>query len=65
MMALLITFGFTQRRTRSGTKIGTIGVARTLGYAAHGAAGMAAFIRGMLCNWMVSTGVVGAMSPLA
>ena len=34
----------------------------TLGYAAHGAAGMTTlFIRGMLCNWMVSTGVVGAM----
>ena len=35
---------------------------RTLGYAAHGAAGMLTlFVRGMLCNWMVSTGVVGAM----
>ena len=28
----------------------------------HGAAGMLTiFLRGMLCNWMVSTGVVGAM----
>ena len=36
--------------------------AESLGYAAHGAAGMATlFMRGMLCNWMVSTGVVGAM----
>src|SRR5262249_48939348 len=33
-----------------------------VGYAAHGAAGMATlFIRGMLCNWVVSTRVVGAM----
>jgi formate transporter len=33
-----------------------------VGYAAHGAAGMLTlFIRGVLCNWMVSTGVVGAM----
>ena len=42
--------------------IGNIGEARTLGYAAHGAMGMVTlFMRGMLCNWMVSTGVVGAM----
>ena len=33
-----------------------------LGYEEHGAAGMLTlFIRGVLCNWMVSTGVVGAM----
>src|SRR5205807_1450455 len=33
-----------------------------VGYAKYGAAGMLTlFIRGMLCNWMVSTGVVGAM----
>ena len=39
-----------------------IGERRTLGYAEHGAAGMLTlFVRGMLCNWMVSTGVVGAM----
>ena len=56
------TFGFTQEPDKIGTEIGNIGEARTLGYAAHGAAGMATlFIRGMLCNWMVSTGVVGAM----
>ena len=37
-------------------------MARTLGYEKFGAAGMLTlFIRGMLCNWMVSTGVVGAM----
>jgi formate/nitrite transporter FocA (FNT family) len=42
--------------------IGSVGEARTLGYAAHGAAGMATlFIRGMRCNWMVSAGVVGAI----
>ena len=33
-----------------------------MGYASHGAAGMLTlFVRGMLCNWMVSAGVVGAM----
>ena len=42
--------------------IGPIGESRTVGYAAHGAAGMLTlFVRGMLCNWMVSAGVVGAM----
>ncbi len=45
-----------------GKAIASIGEGRTLGYAAYGAAGMLTlFIRGMLCNWMVSTGVVGAM----
>ena len=62
MMAFVTTFGFTQDPDKVGTTIGNIGEARTLGYAAHGAAGMATlFFRGMLCNWMVSTGVVGAM----
>ena len=62
MMAFVTTFGFTQEPDKVGATIGNIGEARTLGYAAHGAAGMATlFIRGMLCNWMVSTGVVGAM----
>jgi len=45
-----------------GQKLGSIGEARTVGYAAHGAAGMLTlFVRGVMCNWMVSTGVVGAM----
>jgi formate/nitrite transporter FocA (FNT family) len=62
LMAFVTTFGFTQPPDKIGTVIGNIGEARTLGYAAHGAAGMATlFLRGMLCNWMVSTGVVGAM----
>jgi formate/nitrite transporter len=62
MMAFVTTFGFTQAPDKVGTVIGSIGEGRTLGYEAHGAAGMATlFIRGMLCNWMVSTGVVGAM----
>src|SRR5437870_7915472 len=62
LMAFVTTFGFTQEPDKVGATIGNIGEGRTLGYAAHGAAGMATlFIRGMLCNWMVSTGVVGAM----
>ncbi|WP_041656445.1 formate/nitrite transporter family protein [Azoarcus sp. KH32C] len=62
MMAVIFTFGFTEAPNIVGQKIGTIGESRTVGYAAHGAAGMLTlFIRGLLCNWMVSTGVVGAM----
>ena len=62
MMAIIFTFGFTEAPNIVGQKIGTIGEGRTVGYAQHGAAGMLTlFIRGVLCNWMVSTGVVGAM----
>jgi formate/nitrite transporter len=62
MMAVVSTFGFTTPPDKVGTVIAGIGVGRTLGYAEHGAAGMLTlFIRGVLCNWMVSTGVVGAM----
>src|SRR6476659_323253 len=62
LMATVFTYGFSTEPNAVGKAIGTIGEARTLGYAKYGAAGMLTlFIRGMLCNWMVSTGVVGAM----
>ncbi|CDN55677.1 Formate/nitrite transporter [Neorhizobium galegae bv. officinalis bv. officinalis str. HAMBI 1141] len=62
MMAIIFTFGFSEVPNEVGQRIGHIGEGRTLGYAAHGAAGMLTlFIRGVLCNWMVSTGVVAAM----
>ena len=62
MMAVIFTFGFSTPPDKVGTLIAGIGEARTLGYAKYGAMGMLTlFIRGMLCNWMVSTGVVGAM----
>ena len=62
MMAIIFTFGFTQAPDAVGQKIGSIGEARTVGYAAHGAAGMLTlFVRAVLCNWMVSTGVVAAI----
>ena len=61
-MAIIFTFGFTEAPNAIGQKLGGIGEARTLGYAAHGAAGMLTlFIRGVMCNWMVSTGVVAAI----
>jgi len=62
MMAIVVTFGFSTPPDKVGVALANIGVARTVGYADHGAAGMLTlFIRGVLCNWMVSAGVVGAM----
>lgn len=61
-MAIIFTFGFSEEPNAIGQKIGQIGEGRTVGYAAHGGAGMLTlFIRGVLCNWMVSTGVVAAL----
>ena len=62
LMSIVFTFGFSTEPNAVGQTIAHIGESRTLGYKEHGAAGMLTlFIRGMLCNWMVSTGVVGAM----
>ncbi len=62
MMSIVFTFGFSTEPNAVGKALAGIGEARTLGYAQHGAAGMLTlFVRAMLCNWMVSTGVVGAM----
>ena len=62
LMGVIFTYGFSTTPNAVGTAIGHIGESRTLGYEKYGAAGMLTlFVRGMLCNWMVSTGVVGAM----
>jgi formate transporter len=62
LMAIYFTYGFDVPPDAVGQAIGQIGEGRTVGYAEHGAAGMLTlFVRGVLCNWMVSTGVVGAM----
>ena len=62
LMAIVFTYGFSTPPDKVGRVIAGIGESRTLGYAQYGAAGMLTlFVRGMLCNWMVSTGVVGAM----
>lgn len=61
-MAIILTFGFSEAPGAVGEKLGHIGEGRTLGYSAHGAAGMLTlFVRAVMCNWMVSTGVVAAM----
>lgn len=62
LMAVVFTVGFSTEPDKVGQVISGIGEARTLGYKEYGAAGMLTiFIRGVLCNWMVSLGVVGAM----
>ncbi|HYC49094.1 MAG TPA: formate/nitrite transporter family protein [Burkholderiales bacterium] len=62
LMAIVFTNGFSTDAGKVGATLASIGESRTLGYAQYGAAGMLTlFVRAMLCNWMVSTGVVGAM----
>lgn len=61
-MSIIFTFSFTVDPNLVGQKIGAIGEMRTVGYKDHGAAGfITLFIRGVFCNWMVSTAVVGAL----
>lgn len=62
LMTIYFTYGFSADPSAVGLAIGEIGHGRTVGYADHGAAGMLTlFIRGVLCNWMVSTGVILSM----
>lgn len=62
MMAWIFTYGFNTDGGAIAKKVAGIGESRTLGYSSYGLDGwITVFIRGMLCNWMVSMGVVGAM----
>ncbi len=62
MMSFILTYGYHTDGGAIAAKVGSIGESRTLGYKEHGLSGwITIFIRGMLCNWMVSMGVVGAM----
>jgi len=62
MMSFILTYGYSTDGGALAEKVSKIGEARTLGYKEHGLDGwFTIFIRGMLCNWMVSMGVVGAM----
>lgn len=61
-VAIYVTYGFTSEPSPVGQAIAEIGHGRTVGYAEHGFGGMVTlFIRAILCNWMVSTGVIAAM----
>ena len=60
--SFILTYGYQTDGGVMAEKVSKIGEARTLGYQAQGVGGwFTIFIRGMLCNWMVSMGVVGAM----
>jgi formate/nitrite transporter len=60
--SFILTYGYNTDGGTLAAKVSSIGESRTLGYQEHGFSGwMTIFIRGMLCNWMVSMGVVGAM----
>lgn len=60
--SFILTYGYNIDGGAVAAKVSTIGESRTLGYKEHGLGGwLTIFIRGMLCNWMVSMGVVGAM----
>ena len=62
MMSFILTYGYSIDGGALAAKVASIGESRTLGYQEHGLDGwLTIFIRGMLCNWMVSMGVVGAM----
>jgi formate/nitrite transporter len=62
MMSFILTYGYNIDGGALAEKVSKIGESRVLGYKAHGLDGwLTIFIRGMLCNWMVSMGVVGAM----
>ena len=62
MMSFILTYGYHVDGGVLAEKVSKIGESRVLGYKAHGLDGwITIFIRGMLCNWMVSMGVVGAM----
>ena len=62
MMSYIFTMGYNTDGGAIAEKVASIGESRTVGYAAYGMDGwLTIFIRGMLCNWMVSMGVVGAM----
>lgn len=62
MMSFIFTMGYNTDGGAIAEKVSKIGESRTIGYAAYGVEGwFTIFIRGMLCNWMVSLGVVGAM----
>ena len=61
-MSFILTYGYSADGGVIAAKVSSIGESRTLGYQEHGVGGwFTIFIRGMLCNWMVSMGVVGAL----
>lgn len=62
LISFIFTFGYSTDGGTLAQKVSSIGEHRTVGYQEHGVSGwFTIFIRGVLCNWMVSMGVVGAL----
>ncbi|MEX0607339.1 MAG: formate/nitrite transporter family protein [Halofilum sp. (in: g-proteobacteria)] len=62
IMAINFTNGFMTEVSEVGQTVAIVGEARTIGYKDNGFGGwVTLFLRGAMCNWMVSLGVVGAM----
>ncbi len=62
IMSFIFTYGYTTPAGAIADKVSHIGELRTIGYQSHGTEGwFTVFVRAMLCNWMVSMGVVAAM----
>lgn len=63
LLALVQTQFYRQAPAGAGALLVAAAEAKTLGYAKLGGAGLAlAFVKGILCNWMVCMGVVMAMT---
>lgn len=63
LLALVLTEGFTQSGGALGAKIITVAQSKTLVYEHAGVYGwLSAFVKGILCNWMVALGTILAMS---
>jgi len=62
VISFIFTYGYQTDPGIVGNKIALIGEARTIGYSEHGIAGwITIFLRGMLCGWMVSIGIIGSV----
>jgi len=63
LVAVSLTMGFSGVESGESSAIQAIARAKTLGYAEYGAAGLLTVgVRAVLCNWMVTLGVVMAMT---
>ena len=63
LLAIMLTEGFIQGAGPLGARIVAVAESKTLAYEHAGAAGwLTAFVKGILCNWMVALGTVLGMS---
>lgn len=63
LVAISLTMGFAESGSPEGERLAGIATAKTLGYAEHGWRGLVTVFTGaVLCNWMVTMGVVMAFT---